>query len=206
MISEVLWHSPDSNFTENTSDIYHWNEFEIYQFETVFKSPMDQWVNEIMGTIDVLYLAKCTARYSVIQSLGPGLFHCRDKTQKEILGQRCQTMSTFPSVSTNTRQKKYFKLMEKVTTSRTDLWRNCNRVWHNGVIVSLVTITSVMVNSLRPSDAIWRQRTGSTLAQVMACCLTAPSHHLNQCWLIVSKALWQSTEGYFKSDTPSINW
>ena len=28
----------------------------------------------------------------------------------------------------------------------------------------------------RPSNAIWRQRSGSTLAQVMACCLTAPSH------------------------------
>ena len=27
----------------------------------------------------------------------------------------------------------------------------------------------------------WRQRSGSTLAQVMACCLTAPSHYLNQC-------------------------
>ena len=26
-----------------------------------------------------------------------------------------------------------------------------------------------------------------TLAQVMACCLTAPSHYLNQCWLIISK-------------------
>ena len=34
-------------------------------------------------------------------------------------------------------------------------------------------------NSLRPSDAIWRHRFGSTLAQVMACCLTAPSHYLN---------------------------
>ena len=31
-------------------------------------------------------------------------------------------------------------------------------------------------NSLRPSDANWRRRSGSTLAQVMACCLTAPSH------------------------------
>ena len=29
-------------------------------------------------------------------------------------------------------------------------------------------------------------RSGSTLAQVMACCLTAPSHHLNLCWLIIS--------------------
>ena len=40
------------------------------------------------------------------------------------------------------------------------------------------------LNSLWPSDAIWQQRSGSTLAQVMACCLTAPSHYLNQCWLI----------------------
>ena len=38
-------------------------------------------------------------------------------------------------------------------------------------------------NSLRPSDAIRRQRSGSTLAQVMSCCLTAPSHYLNKCWL-----------------------
>ena len=38
------------------------------------------------------------------------------------------------------------------------------------------------INSLWPNDAIWRQRSGSTLAQVMACCLTAPSHYLNQCW------------------------
>ena len=41
-------------------------------------------------------------------------------------------------------------------------------------------------DSLGPSDAIWPQRCGSTLAQVMACCLTAPSHYMNQCWLIIS--------------------
>ena len=35
------------------------------------------------------------------------------------------------------------------------------------------------------SDAIWRHRSGSTLAQVMACCLSAPSSYLNQCWLII---------------------
>ena len=33
----------------------------------------------------------------------------------------------------------------------------------------------------------WQHRSGSTLAQVMACCLTAASHYLNQCWLIISK-------------------
>ena len=44
------------------------------------------------------------------------------------------------------------------------------------------------VNSLWPSDAIWRQSSGSTLAQVMACCLMAPSHYLNRHWLIISKS------------------
>ena len=56
------------------------------------------------------------------------------------------------------------------------------------------------VNSLGPSDAIWRHRSGSTLAQVMACCLTAPSHYLTQCWLIISKAQWHSSEGNFIRD------
>ena len=31
------------------------------------------------------------------------------------------------------------------------------------------------------ANAIRRQGTESTLAQVMSCCLTAPSHYLNQC-------------------------
>ena len=42
------------------------------------------------------------------------------------------------------------------------------------------------INSLWPSNAIWRHRSGSTQAQVMACCLTAPSHYLNQCWLFIN--------------------
>ena len=60
-------------------------------------------------------------------------------------------------------------------------------------------------NSLGPSDAIWRQRSGSTLAQVMACCLMAPSHYLNQCWLTISKIKWRSSKGKFTRDTSAIN-
>ena len=54
-----------------------------------------------------------------------------------------------------------------------------------------------MINSLWPSDAMWRQRSGSTLAQVMVCCLTAPSHYLNQCyiWLIISEVQGHSYQG-----------
>ena len=39
-------------------------------------------------------------------------------------------------------------------------------------------------NSLWPSDATWQHGSRSTLAPVMACCLTAPSHYRNQCCLI----------------------
>ena len=46
------------------------------------------------------------------------------------------------------------------------------------------------LNSLWPIDVVWWQGSRSTLAQVMDCCLTAPSHYLNQFWLIISKVWW----------------
>ena len=56
-------------------------------------------------------------------------------------------------------------------------------------------------NSLGPSDTIWRQRSESTLAQAMASCLTAPSHCLNHCWLIISGVLWHSSDNNFMGST-----
>ena len=38
-------------------------------------------------------------------------------------------------------------------------------------------------------DSLWPQRSASTLAQVMDCCLVAPNHYLNQCWLLISSVL-----------------
>ena len=61
------------------------------------------------------------------------------------------------------------------------------------------------INSLRPSDAIWRQWTWTTLAQVMACCLTAPSHYLNQCWLIIREVLWHTSESSFAGIAQGID-
>ena len=58
-------------------------------------------------------------------------------------------------------------------------WPTCK----SNIVLALVQI---LVNSLWPSDAIWRQGSRSTLVQVMACCLMTPSHYLNQCWLIIS--------------------
>ena len=68
------------------------------------------------------------------------------------------------------------------------------------------TETRTLRNSLRLKDTIWRHRSGSTLAQVLACCLTAPSHYLNQCWLIISEVFWYSHEGNFTSLHLSLRW
>ena len=58
------------------------------------------------------------------------------------------------------------------------------------------------VNSLWPSasDAIWWHRSGSTLAQVLARFLRAPSHYLNQCWLIINEVQWQHQAITWTSD------
>ena len=72
--------------------------------------------------------------------------------------------------------------------------------------MQLLIHASYWVNTLGPSDAIWRWRSRLTLVQAMACCLTAPSHYLNQCWLMITDVQWQSPEGNFATDTsPSIN-
>ena len=63
----------------------------------------------------------------------------------------------------------------------------------------------ISLNSLWPCDAIRQQGTESTLAQVMACCLKAPSNYLNQCWLIISKFLWHSSEGIIMRRSEDTN-
>ena len=37
-----------------------------------------------------------------------------------------------------------------------------------------------------PCEVIWFRRSWSTVVQVMACCLMAPSHHLSQYWLTIT--------------------
>ena len=100
-------------------------------------------------------------------------------------------------------------------------WLSMTGIVINGLICYFQSTTSVNVhvliiiwqryevvfffNSLWTNDAIWLHISGSTLAQVMACCLTAPSHYLNQCWLITSKIQLHSSDGNFTRDTPVIN-
>ena len=57
---------------------------------------------------------------------------------------------------------------------------NCKQNASQNVLCKMLTnlFRLQRVNSWWPSDAIWRHRSGSTLAKVMACCLMAPSHYL----------------------------
>ena len=59
---------------------------------------------------------------------------------------------------------------------------NTNTFWCFLKQIHRWSLHVMSINSLWPRDAVWRHRSGSTLAQVMAWCLIAPSHYLNQCW------------------------
>ena len=77
------------------------------------------------------------------------------------------------------------------------------------MMVSLLTHICVTrpqwVKALWLGDAIWWHRFGSTLAHVMACCLTALSHYLNQCQLLISEVLWHSHKSNFTRNTHDIH-
>ena len=77
--------------------------------------------------------------------------------------------------------------------------------WPSYITLNSVTVSSELTsNVLFPSDTIWRHKSGSTLAQVMACCLTAPIHYINQCWLI-NKVQWHSSQCNFTRDASAIS-
>ena len=83
----------------------------------------------------------------------------------------------------------------KYVITHRQVFVNCLMQKRHNFTANAMELHCFYINSLWPSDAIRRQETESTLAQVMACCLTAPSHYLNQWWLIISKVLWHSSEG-----------
>ena len=68
--------------------------------------------------------------------------------------------------------------------------------WHNRIHISLIKFTILLhFYSLWPSDGIWHNRFWSTWCHVMACCLAALGHYLNQCWPITDGAPWHAPKG-----------
>ena len=93
------------------------------------------------------------------------------------------------------------KMTRGITSTQAHGHRHKTGMRVKGVILPLVTIWMSLsycgnrqsciwyINSLWPVDAIWRHRSRSTLAQVIAWCLTTPSPYLNQCSLLTSGVL-----------------
>ena len=52
---------------------------------------------------------------------------------------------------------------------------------------------------------IWRHRNGSTLAPVVAWCLTASSHYLSQCWIIIKEVMWHSSDDNYTGNAHDIS-
>ena len=82
---------------------------------------------------------------------------------------------------------------DQVTSHCLNQWWLVHRRIHASLGHNELINEGLFVNSLWPSDTIWQHRSGSTLAQIMACCLMAPSHYLKQCWIINSKVHWHSS-------------
>ena len=53
------------------------------------------------------------------------------------------------------------------------------------LVALLVKPPAIMWNKMLSHCGLVSHIFGSTLAQAMACCLPAPSHYMNQCWLII---------------------
>ena len=66
-------------------------------------------------------------------------------------------------------------------------------------------IYDLMQNCYVNSWGMWRHRPGSTLAQVIACFMTAPKHCLNQCWRTINYVLCHSHESNLMGNAREIN-
>ena len=69
-----------------------------------------------------------------------------------------------------------------------------------------IVLSAMIIDWLWPSDAIWRHRYGSTLYQVVACCLTVPSHYMNKSWFATKKVTWYPPENNFTRDSLKSTW
>ena len=101
-------------------------------------------------------------------------------------------------------------LHQFILVIKISVWLHRKRliIFHILAYLSLIHVVHVrkctcifipLINTLWPSDAMWRHISGLTLAQVMACCLTAPSHYLNHRSPVDSphKGLWRGVLFFF---------
>ena len=103
-------------------------------------------------------------------------------------------------------QYRDFCYKDKMVAWQSYLYNENPHTWKDDLYIETGPMPQ-WVKSLWPSDTIWRHKSGSTLDQVMAWCLMAPSHYLNQCWLIISKVQWHSFyQKYVSHQSLKLAW
>ena len=85
----------------------------------------------------------------------------------------------------------YHKMMQKKNIIQDDDGRINMKRW-TPQRQSLISL-----NPMWPSDTKWRHWSESSLADVMACCLTAPSHYPKPFWPLINEVIWHSLECIF---------
>ena len=130
------------------------------------RSPKDQWVN--LTNLEVLVSYRLSPWLIEPYQLNPGIKDQRWKTLAVNYMYFLPHLQKFVACRRDN--------LPQITKFRK--WRRKFVHWSDFQLI---------LNSSWPSDALWGCRSGSTLAQVMACCPLAPSHNLNQCWLIINK-------------------
>ena len=77
--------------------------------------------------------------------------------------------------------------------------------WGFVKLYDFANLCHLIINSIWPRDVIWWHKSRLTLAWVMACCLMAWSHYLNQGWLLISKVPWHSHESNITVSAQAFN-
>ena len=91
-----------------------------------------------------------------------------------------------------------------------NLYRNTKLFCHENIFeIAICKIATILfkplcVNSLWPGDTIWWQRSDICSGNHSGS-LTAPSHYLNQCWLIMKDILWYSSKSYITRGAYELN-
>ena len=193
-----------------------WN-FEWYQIHTKLTFATIQslchGVHIIPGYGNVSYTASADLYLILVKSLAPGKFEWNfiHVIFKQILvidgwGICCEIALIWMSLDFTDDQSTLVQVMAWCGQATSHYLSQC---WPRSLSPYGLTrpqwVNQMYFNSIWPSDAIWHHRAWSTLVQVMACCLTAPSHYLNQCWLIISEVLWHSFQGNFTGNAQDTN-
>ena len=96
------------------------------------------------------------------------------------------------------RIKKIFEIYSFIAMCfRASYWWYVNIIWGNSLVRQYLWHHMASLDTSDLNFNLFKVTSGSTLAQVMACCLAVWSDYLNQCWLILCKVGWHSSDDNF---------